>query len=500
MIDALDVASLERFQLELVNAGFEPVDVAQRSWVGPIAESLRGLTEAETMKIVFYDGWPFQHPRLFVEGLDERHVSARGEVCLWATGAPPEEWQTFSEFGARIDEWAEHAATEFRPEDFALDAHLSFGSVRLGTIATVDLESLHLSRAGGGRDEISGTWKQDGRLLEIKRGRQGEIEGRWYFVGKVKVPPRDLDGVRALLDGSQQKNFDRRYKQVAEHGKTRLFMLVWDRELGREALVLLTEKKGAEAVAQAIEVAPTDMPFLKLRAGPDSEVLGEKKIVLFGAGAIGSNLSLLLARAGLGELVVVDGDCLRPSNVVRHAANSIAVGRDKAATVYTDAHFSAPWTTVRPVIESPWKPSRLRELIAGADLVIETTGLSSFALLVSYICRESQTPLVSAALYRGGAVARVRRQAKRADVALAERSPANGHPLIPPGDEPVAYEPGCSEPVNNASPVAVSAAAALAAEVAIDTLTKRFDYPDEAIDIYRPLDQAPFDRLGRIQP
>ena len=66
-------------------------------WVGPIADSLRRAHKGETMKIVFFDGWPFQHPRLFVEGLDEQHVSARGEVCLWATGAPPEEWPTFSD-------------------------------------------------------------------------------------------------------------------------------------------------------------------------------------------------------------------------------------------------------------------------------------------------------------------------------------------------------------------------------------------------------------------
>ena len=142
----------------------------------------------------------------------------------------------------------------------------------------------------------------------------------------------------------------------------------------------------------------------------------------------------------------------------------------------------------------------MRELIAGADLVIDATGLTSFALLASYVCRESGTPFVSAALFRGGAVARVRREARADDVALAERSPASGHPIIPPGDEPVAYEPGCSEPVNNASPVAVSAAAALAAEVAIDALTERFDYLDEAIDVYRPLDEAPFDRLGRLHP
>jgi molybdopterin/thiamine biosynthesis adenylyltransferase len=499
LIDALDVASLEQFQLELVRAGFKPAGASERVWVGPIADSLRDLTAAETMKIVFFDGWPFQQPRLFVDGLDGQHVGANGDVCLWANGAPPEGWTTLTAYRARIDEWAEHARSGFRPEDFALDAHLSFGDVRRGTMATVNLDSLGLTRAGGGRGEIVGTWEQDGHRLEIKRGRQGQIEGRWYFVGEVKVPPRSLDGVRSLLDAGQQKNFDRRYKQIAEHGKARLFMVVWERELGREALVLLADKRGDEVVAEAIEVAPTDPSFLVLRAGPDASLLKEKKAVIFGAGAIGSHLALLLARAGLGTLVVVDGDRLRPSNVVRHAANSISVGRNKAHTVDTLIHFSAPWTTVTTVTESTWKPSRVRELVGAADLVIDATGLMSFALLASYICRESETPLVSAALYRGGAVARVRRQARPDDVALVERSPATGHPKIPPGAEPVAYEPGCSEPVNNASPVAVSAAAALAAEVAIDALAERFAYPDEAMDIYRSLGVAPFDQLGRVR-
>jgi molybdopterin/thiamine biosynthesis adenylyltransferase len=500
LIDALDVASLEQFQLELVRAGFEPTGASQRVWVGPIADSLRKLTTADTMKIVFFDGWPFQHPRLFVDGLEEQHVGANCDVCLWATGAPADGWATFTAYQARIEEWAEHARSGFRPEDFALDAHLFFGDVRRGTMATVNLDSLALTRAGGGRGEIVGTWEQDGHLLEIKGGRQGEIEGRWYFVGDVKVPPRSLDGVRSLLDAGQQKNFDRRYKQIAEHGKARLFMVVWERELGREALVLLAEKRGDEVVAEAIEVAPTDPLFLMLRAGPDASVLNEKKVVIFGAGAIGSHVALLLARAGLGALVVVDGGRLRPSNVVRHAANSIAVGRNKANTVGTLAHFSAPWTTVTAVTESTWRPSRLRELVDAADLVIEATGLASFALLASYVCREAGIPVISAALFRGGAVVRVRRQARPDDVAFAERTPFTGHPTIPPGDEPVAYEPGCSEPVNNASPVAVTAAAALAAEVAIDALTERFVYPDEAIDIYRSLGVAPFGQLGRVRP
>ena len=40
--------------------------------------------------------------------------------------------------------------------------------------------------------------------------------------------------------------------------------------------------------------------------------------------------------------------------------------------------------------------------------------------------------------------------------------------------------------------------AALIAQVVIDALTRRFEFGDEAIDVYRPLAQAPFDRVGRV--
>ena len=49
-----------------------------------------------------------------------------------------------------------------------------------------------------------------------------------------------------------------------------------------------------------------------------------------------------------------------------------------------------------------------------------------------------------------------------------------------------------------ASPRGVVACAALAAEVAIDALAGRLSLPDEITDIYRPLEEAPFDRVGRL--
>src|SRR5439155_5623522 len=120
-------------------------------------------------------------------------VSAGGDVGLWATGASPEDWATFDAYLQRVDEWAVHARSTFRPEDFALDAHRYFGQARGDTLAIVDVGSLGLSKDDGGRGKIAGSWAKDGRVLEIKRGSQGEIEGRWYLVADLKVPPRNLD-------------------------------------------------------------------------------------------------------------------------------------------------------------------------------------------------------------------------------------------------------------------------------------------------------------------
>lgn len=497
-IGALDRPSLERFRTELIKIGFEPERGDIRVWSGPIADCLRDLTAATSMKIKFVDGWPFRNPKLFVDGLDEWHLSASGEVCLWASGAASNEWLTVDGFLNRIDEWAEHARKGFRPEDFALDAHLSFGVIRAGAIATIDLSSLRLDGREGELGKISGTWKDKAPVLQIVAGPSGAIEGRWYYIGKVRTPPRSLGAVAELLTRTQRNNFDRRFKAIDNHGKPRLFLLAWDREFGREALVLYAEKREGDVLAEAIEVAPTDAEILKLRAGPHVGYLSGKSVIVFGVGAVGSNLALRLAEVGVGNLVVVDGDRLRPGDIVRHAAGSFQVGDSKVAAVRFLAHIRAPWTTVRPIEGSTWNPDEIAILIEGNDLVVDATGFTSFANLLSVICGERAMPLISAALYRGGAVGRVRRQALPSDTPILDRAGKEGYPMIPQGDEPVSYEPGCSAPVNNASPTAVASVASLAGHVVIDILTSSNLYPDEIIDVYRPLEISPFDQLGRI--
>jgi molybdopterin/thiamine biosynthesis adenylyltransferase len=499
-VATLDLASLERFQSELIEAGFGPLPGDLREWVGPIAEPLREFTTATTMKVSFRDGWPFQYPRLFVDGIDELHMNAHGELCLWHAGAASDQWLTFAGYVARIEEWARRTRDgDFRSEDFALDAHLAFGRVRLGAIATLELDKLQLDVAPRGIRKVSGRWNNTNSVLAIDPGSDGPIEGRGYWVASVRTAPRDLDAAKSLLTPQQRNNFERRFRGVSEGGRPRLFLIAWQRKRGQEALVLLAKKLDDQVVAEAIEVAPTDTKVLKLRAGPDSELMSSKHVVVFGAGAIGSNVAFRLAEAGLGTLTVVDDGRLRPGDIVRHAVDRWAIGRDKVGAITGGLGMRTPWTRVRPVVESPWSPERISELIRDADCVVDATGFGSFANMLSVICKDERSPLISASLFRAGSVARVRRQAAADDVTITSRTEDRGYPQIPFAPEPPRYEAGCSAPVNNASPVAVAATAALTAAVVIDFLAGRAEYGDEVIEIFHALDEAPFDHVGTLR-
>lgn len=58
--------------------------------------------------------------------------------------------------------------------------------------------------------------------------------------------------------------------------------------------------------------------------------LGEKKILLFGVGGVGSFVAEALIRAGIGHLVLVDADVFEPSNINRQlGATVITIGQPK---------------------------------------------------------------------------------------------------------------------------------------------------------------------------
>ena len=226
-----------------------------------------------------------------------------------------------------------------------------------------------------------------------------------------------------------------------------------------------------------------------------------QKATLFGAGALGGHTATLLAESELGSLKLVDSDPLLPGNVVRHVAGHGQVGAAKVEAVQVVIAKHASWTEVTCFREAPSTPSEIRQRIDDADIVIDTTGNEALVGSLSMVAKEMDIPPVSGALYRGGFIGRVQRQVLPGDTPIHLREGSERYPIIPAGVESEDFassQLGCSAPVNNAPPSAVTACASLIVQAAIDVLTGRLELCVEVIDVYRPIQDPLFSRIGRV--
>lgn len=226
--------------------------------------------------------------------------------------------------------------------------------------------------------------------------------------------------------------------------------------------------------------------------------------VVFGAGALGGHTALALAESGVGQLNIIDHDVLLPGNVVRHVVGNDQIGSTKVRAVEREIAKHAPWTKVSVHEEVPVTPNpiKIKALIANADIVVDTTGNEALTHALASVAINMEKPLIAGALYRGGFIGRVQRQASEQDTPILERVESQSYPLIPRGndsDDFATPELGCSAPINNAPPASVLSCTALIVQAAIDALTKRFELDDEIIDVYRSIPEPPFNRIGRVE-
>lgn len=503
--------SLEEFASQLAELGFQSVVTSGSSrWRGPVHPAFEALTDATTMDIVIRPGWPFQPPVLLVDGLDTNHSTLDGFVCMWRDGDPSLEWTTAAGFFARIEQWCEKADRGWQDDPLGYDAFLNFDvRKKLPNIATFDLPLLGVRAGQWG--ECHGMVDGASMRVDIVPGRQqapNQLRCLWFHVGALGTPPpRRFSEVFRYLSRNQRRGLERaleerrRPEPFTVSGGADFVLFCWER-MGRiDLLPMACEGTNGNVEAIALQPAPNDESSLILRAGLDAPALRTTRATLFGAGALGGYVGTTLAESGLGYLDIVDGDVLLPGNVVRHVAGHDQVGKAKTQAVHQVIENHAPWTEVREFLESPMTPGRVRELISDADIVVNTTGNDAFTDALAMVAAAMGKPLVSGALYRGGNIARVQRQVLGADTPIHLREAGERYPLIPGGDEESDFATpalGCSAPVNNAPPSSVMACASLIVQVTLDALTRRFNFNDEVIDVYRAISEPPLDRVGRV--
>ncbi len=140
--------------------------------------------------------------------------------------------------------------------------------------------------------------------------------------------------------------------------------------------------------------------LLKEVGGTGQAKLKAAKVLLIGAGGLGSPLALYLAAAGIGTIGLVDDDVVDLSNLQRQVAHTT----DSIGTPKVDS-AAARATAINPLVEIRRHPMRLSAanalgLFAEYDIICDGTDNFATRFLVADACVLAKRTLVSAAVLR----------------------------------------------------------------------------------------------------
>ena len=128
--------------------------------------------------------------------------------------------------------------------------------------------------------------------------------------------------------------------------------------------------------------------------------LAAARVLVIGAGGLGSPLALYLAAAGVGTIGLVDDDVVELSNLQRQVAHTTAgIGQPKALSAADAARAINPGVQVVPHV-ARLDAGNVRDLIAGYDIVCDGTDNFATRFLLADACHLYGRPLVTAAVLR----------------------------------------------------------------------------------------------------
>lgn len=138
--------------------------------------------------------------------------------------------------------------------------------------------------------------------------------------------------------------------------------------------------------------------LLREIGGPGQRRLKDAKVLVVGAGGLGSPALLYLAAAGVGVIGVIDDDSVDASNLQRqivHTDQRIGMAKVQSAEIAMRA--LNPFVTVRPY-QRRLDEAVAAELLAEYDLVLDGSDNFDTRYLVNRVCVAAGKPLIAAAI------------------------------------------------------------------------------------------------------
>ncbi len=129
----------------------------------------------------------------------------------------------------------------------------------------------------------------------------------------------------------------------------------------------------ANRPVERCKVSRADGAWVHGRDHPSSHVeVKNRKVAVIGCGSIGAAVARLLAQAGVGEIMLVDGDSLNTANVSRHLFGIRHIGFNKASLLQDELRRQFPHLTFDQAFPRRFESLSSKELgfLANVDLII----------------------------------------------------------------------------------------------------------------------------------
>ncbi len=128
-----------------------------------------------------------------------------------------------------------------------------------------------------------------------------------------------------------------------------------------------------EVKAVRCEKFTDDTYFQRNSKRADRQILSKKIVNIIGAGAIGSEVADILAKAGVGHMILVDSQVMDAHNSVRHLVGMDATGVQKVEAVKSVLEKHNPFIIVQPVA------TNIKTIEIGYHLPDKSISISSIA-------------------------------------------------------------------------------------------------------------------------
>ena len=137
---------------------------------------------------------------------------------------------------------------------------------------------------------------------------------------------------------------------------------------------------------------------IKAISEEENAVLFDKKVCVIGCGGLGGYITEILARIGVGNLIVVDGDVFEESNLNRQLLSKTdLLGKSKAESAYRRVLEINPEVKVKYIYDF-LDESNYSEIINNSDVAVDALDNIKTKKFLQKACEELGIPLVHGAI------------------------------------------------------------------------------------------------------